>query len=269
MVRRVAAKVFYLGKKYHGSQIQPGLPTVEGAIIETLHERKYIQSQKDCVFRSAGRTDAGVSARGNVISFLSLRDLILPEINACLPPDIIFWAWSYVEDDFRPRMAARRRYKYFIDVPSGKFDLDLVTKACRLLEGTHDFSNFSKPDPVRTTVRTLEKIDHYTGNASMVFDFFGQSFLWKQVRKMVTVILDVGRGKVSLYELNQMVHPNYFTSIEPAPPEYLVLWDVQFEPSLEVHEDPKALQKIKNLISSRRAYHRVSGDIFGELDSGL
>lgn len=159
---KMALKVSYIGTDFSGSQIQKTGRTVEGVLLSALIDLKLTDSAESADISSSGRTDAGVHALGQVITF-NTNDptLSIPRIiNSKLPKDIRAWAYAIVPDDFDPRRdAVSRFYRYYI--VSQKYDISKMREAARLLVGTHDFSNFSKKDKkeIKSTVRTIEKLD--------------------------------------------------------------------------------------------------------------
>ncbi|MEQ8226418.1 MAG: tRNA pseudouridine(38-40) synthase TruA, partial [Candidatus Eremiobacterota bacterium] len=84
----MALKIAYLGTDYYGFQRQPGLTTVEGEILSALEELDVVEDMDNCSFQIAGRTDRGVHALGNVISFLTEGRVIINQINDVLPRSI-------------------------------------------------------------------------------------------------------------------------------------------------------------------------------------
>jgi len=186
---RVAFKLAYLGTGYHGFQVQPGLATVEGCLIQALRKLGLADS---C--QSAGRTDRGVHALGQVVSFnTAMPELALPRIvNSLLPGDIRVWARAEVPLDFDPRRhAIYRHYRYLL--PDDGYNLERVKRGAALLLGEHDFSGFATPDN-RNSVCRLETVEVERRDGIVVFDFYANRFLWHMVRKIVAALALVGKG---------------------------------------------------------------------------
>ena len=80
-MRKVALKVAYIGTDFHGFQRQPDFKTVEGELIDALKNANLIDNPKDSGYAIAGRTDRGVHALGNVISFRTPEEVIINQIN--------------------------------------------------------------------------------------------------------------------------------------------------------------------------------------------
>ncbi|HTX60955.1 MAG TPA: tRNA pseudouridine(38-40) synthase TruA, partial [Methanobacterium sp.] len=111
-MKRVALKIAYLGSDYYGFQRQPGLKTVEGEILEALEETGMVEDVDKCGFGLAGRTDRGVHALGNVISFLTEEKVQINQINDSLPHSIRILAQAKVSLQFKARYAQQRHYRY-------------------------------------------------------------------------------------------------------------------------------------------------------------
>ena len=151
-------KVAYPGWKFSGSQVQPDRRTVEGELQRVIGGRCRLMS----------RTDAGVSALGNVL--VLDRKVELGRVNAQLH-DVALWAEARVEK--LPRVK-HRHYRYFL--------VEGDPKALLRFKGTHDFAAFTRSR--KDTVRTLDVRVGETHGIPYV-DFFSRGFLWNQVRRMV------------------------------------------------------------------------------------
>ena len=120
---RIAIKFAYDGRAFHGYARQPKLKTVEGDIVDSLFNNGFIKDPKKSVFRSASRTDKGVSALGNVVAFntdVSKKQIIKDLFNE--NPSIIFYGIKEVNQDFYPIYAKLRQYRYYLT--SNNFDID-------------------------------------------------------------------------------------------------------------------------------------------------
>ena len=210
-VRRFKLVLEYEGTAYHGWQVQPGLPTVQGILQDTLARIAGAPVQ----VTGAGRTDAGVHALGQVASFTA--DLRLDTrtlrraLNASLPTDIVVCRAEEAPEDFDARRSARSKtYRYSIlrrDYPSAWFarhtlyvaapiDADAMAEATRVVIGTHDFSAFRAGTCTATTpVRTvLDAVWRAEGDL-LHFEITGNAFLQHMVRILVGTFLEVGRGR--------------------------------------------------------------------------
>ena len=173
MSRRVKLTVAYDGTAYAGWQVQPNGPTVQAAMEEVFARIL----QEPVRLRAAGRTDAGVHAREQVVDFADagVRDLgtIVHGGNALLPPAIRILSASVVPETFDARRhATEKEYRYFlylspVDSPflsryawhiEQPLDLGAVREGLSHLVGEHDFSSFrgqgcTSISPVRTVLR--------------------------------------------------------------------------------------------------------------------
>lgn len=265
---RVALKLAYIGTEFHGSQIQPNVETVEGELFKALRKLGIIESPKSASYICAGRTDAGVHALGQVVSFDTDKpNVAIPRaINSELPDSIWAWAHAEVPEGFDPRrQAVSRRYRY---VMCGEaYDIPKIREASKLLLGTHDFANFSKPDgDNKGTVRTLEKIDIRVDGELTKIDVVGNSFLWHMVRKIVTALSMIGNGVRDEDWLVQMLSPKaYEEGLEPAPYYGLTLMNINYSDPIEWIEDSYSVRRAGDLNSGRIPEHRVMAEVLEEL----
>jgi tRNA pseudouridine38-40 synthase len=238
---RLAIKFGYDGRGFHGFPRQPGQRTVEGDIIEALrglHILSNTGTPRDIGYGAASRTDAGVSAVGNVVAFNTSfrKDALLSALNARLE-DIWFHSHAEVPDGFRPRDARLRWYRYHLRAEEAK-NLSALRKVLRLFEGTHDFSNFSRPEGKDAT-RTIQQIRLRRSGPFLTVDFFARSFLWNQVRRMMGAALAISRGDLGLHHVRSALDkPQRKADLGLALPEGLVLMEVDY--GLEFTRDRKA-----------------------------
>lgn len=239
MTKRFAIKIAYLGKNYQGFQRQTAsIKTIEKTIFEALKELEIIKKISESKYAAAGRTDKGVNAISQVIVFNSLKDeVFLEELNTILPNDIYAWAIAEVKESFNARRdALLRTYRYYHY--HFNENLKLMKKATRKLEGTHDFIKLCKksdklPSGIeKSTILTLDTAKLNKRDNILEFEFISRSFLWNQVRKMVSLILAIGSGKYTLEVIDEVLNPQSSEpkgGIRPVPPEGLVLYDVQYK----------------------------------------
>ena len=236
-MKRTALKIAYVGTHFHGFQRQPNVRTVEEELIYHLRKLEYIDDLKDSRFRIAGRTDAGVHALGNVISFQSEKEVRINQINHSLPDDIQIIAQAPVRFGFKPRYAEMRWYRYILFEKD--LDIDLMNQVADIFKGTHNFTNFTKRKQ-KTTTRTIDDIKitqvdiednphnensnwaHLNDYQPTFIDIYGESFLWNMVRKMIRVFLDVNCGKLSLDDVRDLLNPP-----EDAPRAYIRVVDAE------------------------------------------
>ena len=247
MPRRVKLTVAYDGGAYAGWQIQPNGPTVqaamEGALARILQEPVRV--------RAAGRTDAGVHAREQVVDFADagVRDIetIVHGGNALLPPDIRILSAVEVPEAFDARRhAMEKEYRYFlylspVDSPflsryawhiEKHLDLDAVRHGLSHLVGKHDFSSFrgqgcNALSPVRTIFRAEVARHDVPGLISI--DVAGAGFLRHMVRDIVGTVVNAGRGKHSADHVGEILRARERSAAGVnAPPHGLFLWRVAY-----------------------------------------
>ncbi len=261
---RYAIKFAYDGRTFHGSQRQPEVKTVEGEILRCLEEHRVITDAVVTNFQVASRTDANVSAIGNVMAFdtdFKIKD-VLNILNSNLV-DCWFYSFSQVKDDFKPRYAKLRWYRYHlykaepIQFPGQKnpvlLDNEALLKLMSIVDifrGTHDFTNFSNPQ-VEDAVRTIESIDIEETPDWVFLDFKAKSFLWNQLRRLVSAwvkYLSDEVGKSDLESALNAPETRYDFGLAPAGPLFLmdVKYDFDFELETEVWK--KMLSRLQRQI---------------------
>ncbi|HWH08880.1 MAG TPA: tRNA pseudouridine(38-40) synthase TruA [Candidatus Thermoplasmatota archaeon] len=222
-MRRWAVKVAYDGTRFHGSQVQPGVRTVHAEVARALEQL----GGDPATLRWAGRTDAGVSAAGNVVA---LSCDLPPE---SLLPGLTFrmedaWAWAAapVPDSFEPRHARRRRYRYHLrsDLPE-----PALQRAMSAFVGMHDFTAFCRLEPGVDPRRTVESVGVRRRGDFLVVDVVGHSFLWNQVRRMVEAGRRQAAGELHEGAIRAALLRGEPAEMGTAPPEPLLLVDVEYD----------------------------------------
>jgi tRNA pseudouridine38-40 synthase len=216
--RSYALRIAYEGGRFRGFQRQPGLPTVQAALEDAL--RSVGLSPALAV---AARTDAGVHALDQVVSF-SARAELDPEalrrsLNAALPDGLAVLEALRVPPSFHARNSARaRRYVYLVGAPppeplrayawalpdergfpgvaAAALDPGAMRAALSLAVGTHDFVGFARPGEQRGTVRTVMRADVVSAEWAPLHAVVleGQGFLRAMVRNLVGTAVAVGLG---------------------------------------------------------------------------
>ena len=243
---KLAGLVEYDGAKFAGWASQPGQRTVENTLAEAL----------ETILRSpvkmgvAGRTDAGVNASGQVVSFEADTDLspqlLAYKVTAVLPKDIALRRCVPVPDTFDARREARNRsYEYGIanaDIRSPllwgrtmyvarKLDLELLVEAGKTVLGKHDFRAFtpSRSYHVRFD-RTVKESFWEKNGERLTYSVTANSFLYGMVRSLVGTMLEVAEGKRSLTDFEQLLSGGDRTKAGPAvPARGLTLTGVEYE----------------------------------------
>jgi tRNA pseudouridine38-40 synthase len=221
---RLAFRVSYLGSRFFGSQMQASSRTVEGEFIAACRRLSLFEDWRQANFQSAGRTDRGVHARGQVIAFTTDEPgRAIGTINLQLPPDLWCSGFAEVPEEFHPRYDAKSRtYRYYFpEAPPGIGEME---KASRHFLGIHDFSNFARvvdKNPQRNIlgIRVAEE------DGFVFFEVTAESFLWHQVRCMASALLRVGSGEAQEESILQYLEGEIDKALSPAPAEGLVLWE--------------------------------------------
>jgi tRNA pseudouridine38-40 synthase len=214
MQRVVRMTLAYDGTDFRGwaAQRDPEVRTVGGVVGDLLAA----VLQEDVSLTAAGRTDAGVHARGQVASFATNSDVtpdrMLRAINAALAPEIVAREVVYAPEGFDARFSATaREYRYVIDtapVPDpflgrsswhrpGKLSVPLMRAAARQLVGELDFASFCRsPGGGRSTVRQLERVAVRREGDLVFLDFRANAFCHQMVRSLVGTLVAVGEGRI-------------------------------------------------------------------------
>ncbi len=233
-MRKLRFEIAYDGTDFHGWQVQPGLPTIQGALEDVIGgiEGKPVQ------VTSSGRTDAGVHALAQIAA-VCIENPIPPDnfrraVNRLLPHSIRILRVSEVDSDFHPRFDARRKtyeYRIFRDEVCPPFNRRFVyhhpyplneaamIQAAPLLEGEHDFTAFAASDEkdaleaskTRTVFRSVLARDELT----LVYRVTGSGFLKHMVRNVVGVLLEVGKGNLAECDILARLQPG--SGIPPGP----------------------------------------------------
>lgn len=234
----------YEGTRYSGWQVQKNARTVQG---ELLGSARKLFNTSDLELYGAGRTDAGVHAIEQV-AHLDVRTMLGPEIirikmNDLLPADIHLIevdkapvhfharhdavARSYLYQISRRRTAFGKKYVWWI---KDKLNFKKMLDASERLTGMQDFRSFTADEPEEKSTKVLiEKIDMKEVDDLILFRITGSHFLWKQVRQIIGVIAEIGRGKLSIEDLEKFLSDH---SDEPAqytaPPSGLFLEKIYY-----------------------------------------
>jgi tRNA pseudouridine38-40 synthase len=214
-MRRIKITLAYDGTGFHGWQVQPSLPTIQG-ILEEI-----VSGIEGCPVHVAGsgRTDAGVHALAQVAAF-SLEnpiplDNLRRAVNRLLPPAVRVLAAEEVPPDFHPRFqAVAKTYEYrifrgetcspfewpYIHHHPYPLDEPRMARFARILEGEHDFTPFAASDDRdaegKSKVRTIFSSTLEIAPPRLVYRVRGSGFLKHMVRNLVGTLIEVGRGNL-------------------------------------------------------------------------
>ena len=243
---RLALIVEYEGTNYHGFQFQTNAPSIQ----EELEKAIARLTGEHIRVKGAGRTDAGVHAKGQVVAFDTSYthepDTFVRALNSYLPDDIAVRVAHKTVNGFDPRRdALSRRYMYTVlnsRAPSPltrrtayqvrePLNAVMMDQAASMLVGTHDYVCFSGPLEGRRggTVRETYEAFVRRTNETVLFDVVATSFLPHQVRRMAGALVDVGRGRLTLEEYIMMVEGVHGQQVaHTLPPQGLCLMEVTY-----------------------------------------
>ena len=235
----------YEGTQYHGFQWQAGVPTIQ-AELEQAISKLYGENSR---VMAASRTDAGVHAKGQVVSFWAKPTLttttLVKALNHYLPMDIAVKKAYQPSVNFNVRRHARsREYRYYIlnngnrSPFSQRFSLFMPTplnigvmnEACQLILGEPDFRSFvTSLDDNRSTLRYIYNADISRKNDFVIFRITANSFLPHQPRNTMGLSIKVGLGKIDIGGFCDIIEARSFGLAGPtAPPCGLHLIKVNY-----------------------------------------
>lgn len=230
---RIALKFAYNGKRFSGYARQPGQRTIERTLLDLLADQGIVDDPRLSCFRTASRTDRGVSALGNVCAFHSIlcKEEVLSRVKQA-EPDLFIYGVQEVDVDFYPRHAKRRVYRYYLRKTS--LDIDKVLAAAGLFTGEHNFQNFARIEPLKNPIRSIDTIVLSENEEFFVLDFYAQTFLWNQIRRIISAVKKAGEGSLRMDAIREALsHPERTVDFQVAPPEPLLLVDVVYDFSFE------------------------------------
>lgn len=256
-VQRWKITIEYDGSDFSGWQIQEDhISSIQGSLEKALK----LFCQQDIRVQGAGRTDAGVHAKGQVAHFdldYGTRDLkphdLMMALNAHLrPKPISVVSAQKVESDFHARFGAKNKlYQYRVisrvSPPTydrtrawhvkKKLDIEAMKAACPALLGKHDFTSFRAAGcQAKSPIRTLDRLDVEAklydefGGVEVLIYAGGQSFLYNQVRNLAGSLMMVGEGKWQPNALKDILEKKDRTLSGPtAPPQGLTLVSIDYK----------------------------------------
>jgi tRNA pseudouridine38-40 synthase len=271
---RLSGVVEYDGAGYAGFQRQPDRPTIQGEIEGVLSRL----TRQPIRILGAGRTDAGVHARGQVIAFDTDWSHSIGELhrglNALLPDDIAVRRLERARDGFHPRFdAISRTYRYqILNQPvrsplwaryayhvARPLDVDAMQQATRMIVGTHDFATFGQPTQGESTVREVMQVVWEQNNAGVLSIWLeANGFLRSMVRCIVGTAVQVGLG-----EMTQDEFAARFTSRDrsqasaPAPPQGLCLMAVRYANDSECDRAARVGEELEGVVAEHE-------DVYGK-----
>ena len=219
---KIVLTLEYDGTHYHGFQWQTGLSSIQREVEKAI---KKLTGERRRVI-AASRTDAGVHAAGQVVSFRTESSLptatFVQGLNHYLPRDIAVKAARRVDDSYNVRSnAISREYSYYIlNSPTrspmregfscfvtSPLDIETANQAAEALIGEHDFASFASSNgtKIRSTVKRVFKANLERDGELVIFNIVANSFLTHQVRNTVGALIRVGLGKMSVDEFSSII----------------------------------------------------------------
>ena len=238
---RYLIKFSYDGTKFHGFQRQNDVKNVQGTLEKVLSD----VFESDIVIKGSGRTDAGVHAEAQCAHFdvdkkITKEDINI--INRILNEDIVIKNYKLVKNDFHARHDVKyKKYVYKLNIgdfdklkegyyyqKKFKLDFSLMKRAMKLFVGTHDFRNFVSGPRIDYTT-TIYKAKLKKKGSIVLFEFVGVGFYRYMVRHLVGALVDVGRGKAKVSDVERMLdNPLVEKNLSVVPADGLYLVDVKY-----------------------------------------
>lgn len=242
-MENIRMAIQYDGSGFYGYQKQPGKRTVQG-VLEEILERLFNSPVKVI---GAGRTDAGVHARGQVVNFRCSTavpvDHLEDAVNVQLPPDIRVVAAEAVSLDFHSRYDARSRlYSYRIlnrdepDAMNWRFLWHVRSEICDsalqealdLFPGNRDFGFFGRAEQGMSTCRDVLQAEYERQGQEIIILLRANAFLRHMARALVGACVDVATGKRNPLEIKEALIQRQTRVFTCAPPNGLVLEEVEY-----------------------------------------
>ena len=247
---RFKLTIEYAGTRYSGWQIQKNAKTVQGEIDRAV---RTVTGRKDFELYGSGRTDAGVHALGQVahldVSTSVAAEPLRRRLNDELPADINILSAVQVPHRFHARHhAVARRYLYQISRRRTAFaksyvwwvkeplDAARMRNAARAFVGMRDFRSFSASDsrdegePPPSTLVLVDQLEIIEDGDLLLVSIQGSHFLWKMVRRMVGVLVEIGRGAMPPGAIRTILADGSTAPAKlTAPPSGLFLEKVYYE----------------------------------------
>ena len=235
----------YFGKHFSGWQIQPNVPTIQGAVQEAIKK----VTGREINLIGSGRTDAGVHALGQVANFRIEKELDLfkfkHSLNSVLPKDIVVKDVSLASEDFHSRFnAVKRSYLYLFTKEKSAFyydyafhyppvftcDLEFLNRISKLLLGEMDFTSFSKKKTdTENMICNITFARWYRRGGKLFFRIDANRFLHGMVRTIIGTILHIAEKQLPDEEiLNIIKAKNRDAAGKSMPPQGLYLMKVEY-----------------------------------------
>jgi tRNA pseudouridine38-40 synthase len=251
--RNLKITLAYDGSEFHGWQIQPGVPTVQGTLAECIKRL----TGEDVLPHGSGRTDAGVHALAQVASVRLKSPIpesnLVTALNDVLPPSIRVTSVEAVYKNFHARhSASAKTYRYriyrgdicppflarYVYHDPYPMDEEALIRSSEHVGGTHDFTSFAAYDPDRTAriaesqqesdgatellgvsnVRTIHSSQWVRAEEELVYTVRGDGFLHHMVRNLVGTFLQVGKGALQISDVARILEARDRSAAGPTAP---------------------------------------------------
>jgi len=245
-MRNIRLLIEYDGTNYAGWQWQKNDKTIQ----ETLEKAIGQVVQESVKIYGAGRTDAGVHALGQVANFRTASNIpsgrLLPAINFYLPHDITIKDAADVPESFHAQYCAMSKvYQYtlfndwvrtslnrnFCYVCGFQLNVDKMLDAAQYLTGTHDFTSFTtRALQEKNRIRSVKRLEIKKKGTYIYFTIEADGFLYNMVRSIVGTLIEVGRGKIAVENVKDILDAKNRNLAGPtAPAKGLCLMEVKYK----------------------------------------
>ncbi len=236
--------ISYDGSFFHGFQRQPD----EISVQQVLEEKLSLILKTKVIIHGAGRTDAFVHAKGQVVHFDSTQFIpcenLRKVLNKHIFPHIYIKDIKFVSEKFHSRKCAlKKEYRYLVSINEfdplkanymlffhDRININNIRLAMEYIVGTHDFKSFSKNKITKNTVRTIESFTLNVNNGVLEFSIIGDGFMYNMVRIIVALMLKVGEGRFKPEDIKRILDGKE-RRLAPfvAAPQGLYLWEVHYD----------------------------------------
>lgn len=245
--------ISYDGTFFHGFQRQPD----EISVQQVLEEKLTIIFKSKVVIHGAGRTDAFVHAKGQVVHFdndqLIPCDNLRKVLNKHIFPHIYVKEIKFVSKDFHSRKSAiKKEYRYLVSINEfdpllsnymlffhDRININNIRSAMEYIVGTHDFKSFSKNKITNNTTRTIESFTLTVDKGILEFAIVGDGFMYNMVRIIIALMLKVGEGRFKPEDIKKILDGKE-RRLAPfvAAPQGLYLWKVFYDKKFDESFEP-------------------------------
>ncbi|MCB9799564.1 MAG: tRNA pseudouridine(38-40) synthase TruA [Candidatus Omnitrophica bacterium] len=221
-LRNIKLVLEYDGARFFGFQSQPRKRTIQGVLEKALSQ---LLNRKTKIKAASGRTDAGVHASFQVVNFYTDKEIstdkVIRGLNFYLPREIAVTQAVEVQPAFHARYSARfKTYEYRIwnhsirsPLRASSFchypyplDLKPMRQGAKMLTGKHDFKSFcNQAQAEKSSIRTIRKFQIIAHGHEILIRVEANGFLYRMVRNLVGTLLDLGRGKTTLKDLEKIL----------------------------------------------------------------